>query len=425
MKRRSFLAAASTAFFACGMAAVPQQKRRAAVIGHTGRGNYGHGLDVVWQKVPETEIVGVADANEKGLQQALRRMKINSGFRDYRTMLNDLQPEFVSVAPRHPDQHLEMTLAAIEAGAKGIYVEKPFCRSPAEADRLIKAAGERRAKIAVAHRNRYHPVLPIIDKLIADDEIGRLLEIQGHGLGDRRGGGEDLWVLGGHIFNLFHYFGGEPKSCSGLILQNGVPAIGKDIRDGAEGLGLLAGNEIHARWLHSNGVVSSYTTFTDDGSNKNGYAAHLIGTKGTISIHIDRDPVAWLCPGNPFDPASRRKERIPITTAGLGKDETQPDLIAGVHDHSLAIRDLIAAVDQDRAPALRCATGSNCRRDDLQRLRISSSERSSCALPSGRTRKPVEATLIERNPPVPESFNQTLSTIAPSRQCLRICVPQI
>ena len=310
MKRRSFLAAASTACVASGLAAVPQQKRRAAVIGHTGRGDYGHGLDVVWQKIPDAEIVGVADADEKGLQQALGRLQINRGFRDYRTMLQELQPEFVSVAPRHPDQHLDMTLAAIEAGAKGIYVEKPFCRSPAEGDRLIRAADERGVKIAVAHRNRYHPVLPIIDKLMADGELGRLLEIRGHGLGDRRGGGEDLWVLGGHIFNLFQYFGGEPKLCSGLILQNGVPAIGTDVRDGAEGLGLLAGNEIHARWLLSSGIVASYTTLTDDGSNKNGYAAHLIGTKGTISIHIDRDPVAWLSPGSPFDPASRNRERI-------------------------------------------------------------------------------------------------------------------
>ena len=35
------------------------------VIGHTGRGNYGHGLDTVWQKLPDTEIEAVADAHVK------------------------------------------------------------------------------------------------------------------------------------------------------------------------------------------------------------------------------------------------------------------------------------------------------------------------------------------------------------------------
>lgn len=92
-----------------------------------------------------------------------------------------------------------MALAAIEAGVKGLYVEKPFCRAPSEADRLITAADLRGTKIAVAHRNRYHPVISKIGELITSGEIGRLLEIKGHGLGDRRGGGEDLWVLGGHV----------------------------------------------------------------------------------------------------------------------------------------------------------------------------------------------------------------------------------
>ena len=76
-----------------------------------------------------------------------------------------------------------MAVAAIEAGARGVYVEKPFCRTPAEADDLVAACDKHGAKIAVAHRNRWHPALQIIDKLIADGGIGRLLEIRG-----RKGG---------------------------------------------------------------------------------------------------------------------------------------------------------------------------------------------------------------------------------------------
>jgi predicted dehydrogenase len=349
MNRRTFLATASSGLVATRLSAAAPRMRRAAVIGHTGRGNYGHGLDVVWQKAG-AEVVGVADADAKGLKKTLAKLKVKRGFSDYRKMLRELKPEFVSVAPRHADQHFDMTLAAIRSGAKGVYVEKPFCRTPAEADQLIKAAAENGTKIAVAHRNRFHPVLPIIDQFIAAGELGRLLEIRGHGLGDRRGGGEDLWVLGSHIFNLFNYFGGEPKSCSGILLQNGRPVLRKDVKPGSEGLGLLAGNEIHARWHMTKGIIASYTTFPNDGSNKTGYATHLVGTKGTISIHIDRDPVAWLSPGNSFNPASRSKPRIPITSAGVGKPETQPELIASVHNHVLAVRDLISAVDADRSP---------------------------------------------------------------------------
>ena len=46
MDRRLFLMEALSAL---GAKASEGKKYRAAVIGHTGHGNYGHGLDVVWQ----------------------------------------------------------------------------------------------------------------------------------------------------------------------------------------------------------------------------------------------------------------------------------------------------------------------------------------------------------------------------------------
>ena len=350
MNRRTFLVNTSAAMLGSQLLASHHQLRRVAVIGHTGRGNYGHGLDVVWRKVPGVDIVGVADPDEEGLKEALKRLDTDHGYRDYRTMLKHAQPEFVSVAPRHPDQHSEMTLAAIEAGAKGIYVEKPFCRSPEEADRIIEAADRAGTRIAVAHRNRYHPVLPVIKKLVQDGGIGRLLEMQGYGKGDQRGGSEDLWVLGSHVVNLFQYLGGQPQSCSAIVLQDGKPATAEDVVEGNENLGLLAGNEIHARWLLSSGLTCTYQTFTNDGSKGKGYSLHLIGTQGTITIKIDGDPFAWLISGSPANPQSRQNERIPISSAGPGRPEPHPDNIVSVYNHVAAILDLMDAVDNDRPP---------------------------------------------------------------------------
>jgi len=184
ISRRSFCAAASSTAVGLALPAAAQAaKRRVAVIGHTGRGNYGHGLDTVWRKIPGMEIVGVADVNTAGLAKELKKLGLpaHRGFADYRKMLAEVRPEFVAVCPRHADQHCDMAMAAIQAGAKGIYVEKPFVRTPAEADRLIAACEKHGTRIAVAHRNRYHPVLQVIDRLIADGKIGRLLEIRGRG----------------------------------------------------------------------------------------------------------------------------------------------------------------------------------------------------------------------------------------------------
>lgn len=349
MKRRSFLAAVSSTTIAHAFAA-PQSKRKVAVIGHTGRGNYGHGLDTVWKKIPETEIVAVADANAKGLSKELKKLSVEKGYADYRTMLNEVRPEFVSVCPRHADQHHDMALAAIEAGVKGLYVEKPFCRSPAEADSLITACEKHGATIAVAHRNRYHPALKQIDKLIESGQLGKLLSIRGRGKGDRRGGDEDLWVLGGHIFNLVQYFAGDPVSCSAIMLKDGRRVTAKDVRPGAEGLGPLAANEVHVRYETKKGVTAFYDSIANDGTTGKGYCMELIGSKGTVIWHIDADPVAHFVPGNPFTPRKEPQSWIPISTAGPGKPENRPDIVAGIHNHAIAVRDLIDACDNGRAP---------------------------------------------------------------------------
>jgi len=362
ISRRSFCAAASSTAVGLALPAAAQAaKRRVAVIGHTGRGNYGHGLDTVWRKIPGMEIVGVADVNTAGLAKELKKLGLpaHRGFADYRKMLAEVRPEFVAVCPRHADQHCDMAMAAIQAGAKGIYVEKPFVRTPAEADRLIAACEKHGTRIAVAHRNRYHPVLQVIDRLIADGKIDRLLEIRGRGKGDRRGGSEDLWVLGTHVLNLVHYFGGQPKSCSAVMLQDGRPVTKDDVRDGAEGLGPLAGNELHARYRMGKGIVATFDSIANDGTKNAGFGLQLIGSEGIVNIQCDRDPVAHLVPGNPFRPTDKPRPWVPITTAGVGKLEAQRELVSKVHDHTVAVCDLIEACDAGREPLCGAREGAD------------------------------------------------------------------
>jgi predicted dehydrogenase len=214
----------------------------------------------------------------------------------------------------------------------------------------LNAGRSGNVKIAIAHRNRYHPVLKTIDRFLADDHLGRLLEMRGRGKGDRRGGGEDLWVLGSHVLNLMHYFGGDPKSCSAIMLQDGRPVTSADVVDGNEGLGPLAGNELHARFESTRGVVTYFDSIANDGSGGAGFGLQLIGTKGIINLQCDRNPLAHLIPGNPFQPNDTPRPWLPMTTAGVGEPETQSELIRAVANHEAAAKDLIDAIEQDRAP---------------------------------------------------------------------------
>lgn len=356
MQRRTFLTAAGTIAAASALsrnsarAAAAAKKIRVGVVGHTGRGNYGHGLDTVWLGIPEAEIVAVADADPTGLQAELKKLKVGEGFSDYREMYAAAKPDVVAVGPRHADQHADMILAAIAAGVRGVYVEKPFCRTPAEADRILAACASSNAKVAIAHRNRYHPALQTIDKLIADGGIGKVLELRGRGKGDKRGGSEDLWVLGSHVLNLINYFGGAPRSCSAVVKQDGQLVTKSHVKEGAEGLGPLAGNEVHARFEMERGPVAYFDSIANDGTNSEGFGLRIVGSAGVIDMKCDRLPVAHLYRGNPFAVSAAPTAWLPITSAGVDQPEPRDDLADYVGHHVGPCLDLIASLGTDRQP---------------------------------------------------------------------------
>lgn len=350
MKRRS-LFASLPAVFASLHAQSPSGKIRVAVIGHTGRGNYGHGLDTMWLKIPEVEIVAVADADAKGLETAQKKLSVTRGFADYREMLTEIKPDIVAVGPRHLDQHRDMILAAVGARARGIYVEKPFCRSLVEADEIVAACEKSGTKLALAHRNRQHPVMAVVAKLIQEGLIGRVLEMRGRGKEDARGGALDLWVLGSHIVNMACYFGGDPVSCTATVLQNGKLITKADVTDGAEGIGPLAGNEVHARIELSRGMPLFFDSIQNAGVKDSGFGLQIIGTQGVIDFRADAEPLAHFLPGSPFKPVAEPRAWVPITTGGVGQAELIPDLGRQLSSHELAGRDLIAAMQENR-PAL-------------------------------------------------------------------------
>lgn len=311
------------------------------VIGHTGQGNYGHGQDTVWLKIPQTKIVAVADADPKGLADAAKKLGGVKAYPDYRVMLAEAKPDIVAICPRHIHEHRDMIVAAIEAGVKGIYIEKPFVRTLAEADEIVKLCADRGVRLAIAHRNRYHPVLETVKQLVTAGEIGELKEVRVRGKQDQRGGGLDLWVLGGHGFNLATLFTGPAISCQATILLEGRPATKADVLAGDEGVGLIVGDEIHARFETKSGIPLYFDSKKGTPAKGTPFGARLIGTKGVISLQVDEEPLAIL---------ERDGKKTPITTAGIGQPEPIKDIRLINGGHHGAIRDLLAAIADKREP---------------------------------------------------------------------------
>lgn len=348
MNRRRFLA--TTALAAASSFAQTERKWRVGVIGHTGHGNYGHGLDTMWLKMPETEIVGIADADAAGLAAERKKLKDAPGFADYRAMLKEVKPDIVAIGPRHVDEHRDMLLAAIGSGARGIYIEKPFVRTLAEADEVIAASQKAGVKIAVAHRNRHHPTLAETQRIVEAGAIGRLLEIRCRGKEDARGGALDLWVLGSHVLNMSFVFSGAPRACSGTLLQDGKLVTKADVHDGDEGLGPIAGNEVHARIDTEHGIPVYFDSIAKAGDKNAGFGLQLIGTEGFINIRADGEPLAWLVSGSPFMPGKEARPWKVISSGGPGVPEEIPNLRDLVSSHVLVGRDLIDSIGGNRSP---------------------------------------------------------------------------
>lgn len=323
-------------------------KYKVAIIGSTGRGDYGHGLDAVWQKFDECEVVAVADQDAVGLQKAVTRTGAARPYTDYRQMLDKERPHIVAVCPRWTDQHRDMVLACADYGCH-MYLEKPFCRTLGEADEIIQACEMRHLKLAVAHISRYSPQLDVIRRLIQAGEIGDVLEIRARGKEDTRGGAEDLWVLGTHVLDLMRAFAGEPLSCFAALQQKGQRVTREHIQPGNEGLGPLAGDRVDAMYHFKSGIAGYFSSQKGAGGNPNRFGIRILGSKGMIDHTSGYANPAFLLNDAHWGLSKGSGDWKTITSAGINQPEP---ITASGYDggNPAAARDLMEAIEQDRQP---------------------------------------------------------------------------
>ena len=321
---------------------------RVAVIGRTGKGNYGHGLDVVWKAFDNVEIVAVADEDEKGRANAAKRLGARQTYADYRELLDKERPQIVSVATRWLDAHRDMVVACARAGAS-MFLEKPMARSLAEADEMVRACENHHVKLAIAHQTRYSPRLRVVRELIGAGRLGDLVELRGRGKEDNRGGGEDLMVLGTHIFDLMRLLAGDARWCHARILQGGQPATKGNIREGGEGMGPILGDNLHATYGFDKGIVGSFGSHkARDGAGAR-FGLEIYGTKGVVQLTTGSLPPVYFLDDPSWFPGHSGKPWQEITSNGLGKPETLKDNGLGLGNIWIA-KDLIAAIEEDRQP---------------------------------------------------------------------------
>lgn len=322
---------------------------RAAVIGRTGHGNYGHGLDTVWKDVPGVELVAVADDDKAGLAAAVKRLGVEQGFLDYREMLDRVKPDVVTIAPRWVDKHCEMAVACAERGIH-MYMEKPLCPTLAEADEMVAACERTHVKLALGHITVYSPLIDVVKQLIADGKIGRVLEYRARGKEDRRGGGEDLWVLGSHMMNLIRTFGGAPNWCFATVRAGGKPITKADVVEGNEGLGPLAGDAVAAVYGLPGDALAAFASVRGAGGGKGRFALQICGSAGIIEVTSNYHPQVSILEDPSWSPQRGKSVWKPVTSQGIDKPETLSDNTQHAGGNAAVATDLLRAIEEDRQP---------------------------------------------------------------------------
>ena len=328
---------------------MPAKTYKVAVIGRTGKGNYGHGLDTVWLGMENVEIVAVADENEKGLAAAATRLKPKNTYADFKQMLEKEKPQIVSVADRWLDCHHDMVIACAQAGAS-IFVEKPLCRTLQEADEMIAACEKHHVKCAIAHQTRYSPRLKVVKDLIGEGKLGDILELRGRGKEDTRGGGQDLMVLGTHILDLMRFVSGDARWCFSRIWQDGKKALPGDIRAGGEEMGPIQGDRLFAEYGFDNMAIGTFATQKAKDGIGSRFALHIMGSKGVIQLTTGSVAPAYFLADPSWMPGKSKVEWQEITSAGVGKPEPLKVDGGQALGNKLIAQDLIDAIEKDRQP---------------------------------------------------------------------------
>ena len=205
----------------------------------------GHGIHEAFMGLPGVEICAVADTDEESRVGLLKDTGAGNMYADWRKLLDCERPDVVCLCSRLPVQHPDMVIGAAKAGCH-IYCEKPFATSLDHTDRMIAAADAADVKVAVAHLGRYWESFQTARDMIRSGDLGRPLMAYCRGKEDERGGGEDMMVLGTHLFDICRFLFGDPAWVFGHVSQEGRDMVRADAHDPTEPVGTVAGDEIAA-----------------------------------------------------------------------------------------------------------------------------------------------------------------------------------
>lgn len=123
------------------------------------------------------EIAAVCDVVPEHMEAVLEKHGLHKNphikrYTDYKIMLEEVQPELVSIATES-GLHGEIALYCISKGSH-VIIEKPMAMSLEEADRIITLSEEKGVKVAACHQNRFNLAVQELRKALEAGRFGKL-----------------------------------------------------------------------------------------------------------------------------------------------------------------------------------------------------------------------------------------------------------
>ena len=186
MDRRSFLLGSlAAATVSGGLRAAPKKKHRVAIIGCGRMGQY---YAEVYQALPDTELVAIAEWNDERRPIVGERFGVKALFKDVHEMLAKIVPDVAAVIT--PTKFMkEAVVACAEAGVKGVSTDKPIAARLSDADEMVEACAKRGVVFAGGNLQRAKWEVQQVARRLWAGELGNIQGAAVHGFGGEISGG--------------------------------------------------------------------------------------------------------------------------------------------------------------------------------------------------------------------------------------------
>jgi predicted dehydrogenase len=288
-----------------------------------------------YEKLDAADLVACADIVPENAEAFAVEYGIDDGgiYEDYETMLNEVEPEVVSVCVP-PSIHAPICIdCARAASVEGIHCEKPMAETYGGARQMTQEAARHDVQLTFNHQRRFSDVVRTAKQLLDDGEIGNLERVE-------FSAGVGIFDYGSHSFDLCNYFNDEVP---------GEWVMGQiDYREENVLFGSHNENQALVIWQYENGVHGlAGTDSTGQGGLAEAIACHnrLVGSEGVIEVGPDGD------------------DAPPLRIRRDGDDEWEHvETEDGMHDWAFvdrAIAENIRCLSEDEKPELRAENALN------------------------------------------------------------------